>query len=444
MSWGNNIILGCLALFSLSTLFLFYVTPTPESHLEIDSAGYERTATYFAQTSRIVDPATPSCHPVQTLAYPFFVGMIYKIFGHSYGFVVLMQLILAMVCGLLIYHAAVLIGGEQAGLYVLVLWSINLGFLVYVQFLLTEILLVTFLLGFIERFVLFLCTKKKSALFTALLMLGVSVVVKPAALLFIFPLAFLLLFFVSGAWWARIKIASLGVLCFLLPVVGYMTSNKIRFGHFSIAPMTNEILYRYFSAKVKAKLEGKNYEKVLEQEQWCTENDLLNDNGWQKSKKFLINAAYQHPLVVLHIWFTNVVKTWFGLFTTQLKVLLDPAIRGGDCSFFKVEGTTFIARLWNYITFGDSVWLKIIAGLEFLWTMLRYFLLLFALWIFFLREKYSLLAFCITYFFYFTLITGHDGCGRYRMMVEPLILILVAVAVQDLLKKCTILRVDDR
>ena len=68
---ANKVVVGSITLFSLITLILFWLTPTPAAHLEIDSAGYERTATYFAQTSHILDPATPTCHPVQTLAYPF-------------------------------------------------------------------------------------------------------------------------------------------------------------------------------------------------------------------------------------------------------------------------------------------------------------------------------------------------------------------------------------
>jgi 4-amino-4-deoxy-L-arabinose transferase-like glycosyltransferase len=413
---------------------LYQLTPNQESHLEIDSHGYERTATYFAATSQLTDPATPNCHPVQTLAYPLFLGMIYKIFGHSYAWVVMMQLLLAVLCGLLIFYATQQIAGLIAAFFALFFWATDFGFLIYVQFLLTEMLLVTFLTAFMYQLILVWRTKDIRHVLSSGFLLGFSVVVKPAGIFFIIPLAGIFLLFLSAPFAQRMIKTGLLIAAFAAPIAGYMIHNKVRFGHFTIAPMANEILYRYFTAKVQAQIEGTNYEDILVQRQWCTTEDLLDDTGWESSRTFLHNALWQHPFVILKLWFSNVIKTWFGLFSTQWKVLLDSTIRGGDCSFFKMSGHSFMLRLYQYITCSSLWWLSIISLLEALCLLLKYCLVSLGLWQLWRDKKHFILSFCAIYFSYFTLVTGHDGCCRYRMMIEPLLIITSAIGMHTLLK----------
>lgn len=428
-----------LAIFSALTVLLFFLTPTPSAHLEIDSCGYERLGTHFASTGHLVDPLNPTHHPIQTLAYPFFLGVIYKIFGHSYAWVVVMQWLLALLCGAMIFRTTRRLADRTTANIALFLWAVNLGFLVYVQFLLTEILLVTFLLAFVDRFVVFLDTKKLNTLAISCFFLGCSVVVKPAALFFIAPLMVLVM---CGRYRSS-KALSRGIialLAFSVPLLTYMTSNKIRFGHFAIAPMSNEILYRYFAAKIKAKLEHKKYEEVLVSEQWCADEDLLSENAWQASKKFMLQTTREHPGMVIGLWLTNVLKTWLGLFTTQLKVLLDPSVKGGDCSFFKMAGTGWCSCACAYITFGNIPALRVVALLEAVWMLVRYLLVLCALLWLVWTKKYFTAIFFAAYLAYFTLVTGHDGCCRYRMMIEPVLIIMTAYGIRVFLKICGMLR----
>ncbi len=421
-----------LLVFAVLTTLLFLAVPTPQGHLEIDSHGYERLATHFEQTGQLLDPLKPTCHPIQTLGYPLFLGLVYKVFGHSYGWIVFLQMLLAIACGLMLYSLTTRMVNTTTGLIVLGLWSINLGFLVYVQFLLTEMLLVTFLIAFLERFFAYWKTKNLYSLYFSGFLLGCSVVVKPAAVLFIIPLVIFLLLFMGGRWQRRVRTAALFALSFYLPVTGYMMSNKLRFEHFNIAPMTDEILYRYFAAKIKAKVEGKSYEDVLQNEQWCTKTDLLDGSGWEASKKFVHEAVWKHPLVIVELWFTNVLKTWLGLFTTQLKVLLDPSVGGGDCSFFKMSGQTAIERAAAYIFYGQVRWLGWFALAEALWTAIRLFLVAVGLWYLWQTKNYTTLVFFVLYLGYFSLITGHDGCCRYRMMIEPVLLVCAGMGISRL------------
>jgi len=124
-----------------------------------------------------------------------------------------------------------------------------------------------------------------------------------------------------------------------------------------------------------------------------------------------------------------------GLFVTNLKVLVEPNIRGGDISFFKIKGSCW-ERIANYITTGtQQKWIWFIGIFEAIWLFARYVLCFFTLYSMALQRKLSLLCFFCSYLFYFSMITGHDGCARFRMMFEFLLIILAALGVVICLKK---------
>jgi hypothetical protein len=123
----------------------------------------------------------------------------------------------------------------------------------------------------------------------------------------------------------------------------------------------------------------------------------------------------------------NVMKTFLGLYTNHLKVLLYDKIKGGMCSFFTLSGNYF-QRAWKYITFGTDSWFIIGLGIiEVIWQILRYCWIIIAFIYFILRKKWSLFFLFGSWIAYFAGITGFDGCSRFRFMLEGQLLIIGAV-----------------
>lgn len=426
-AYSNRLSIVCAVLvFTVLTFLLYQAVPDPNKHLEIDSTGYERIAVHIAQTSRIECPVTPNQHPTQTFAYPVFLGLIYKMFGHDYAWVVLFQYLLALFCAFFIYQIALTLFNVTVARYALLLWSVNLGFLVYVQFLLTEILFITLLLAFLYSFVRYLKKYKIQDIALAGFLLGCSVVVKPAALFFVFPL--LLFLIVSHKKSKRNLIFALTMCAsmFYLPVTAYMLRNKICYGSFRIAPMMDEILYKYFAARVQAKIEQRSHEDILKETETFKGQHSFDDQGWKDAQNRFFRMIYEHPLALISVCIESVSKTFLGLFTTQLKVLLELDLVGGQCSFFKTTGS-LLQRAYAYITCGSqSPTLRAIGFIEALYTIIRYLLILIACYALLRRKEYMLLLFFFMYIGYFTAITCHDGCARYRMMIEPLLIIWTA------------------
>jgi hypothetical protein len=67
--------------------------------------------------------------------------------------------------------------------------------------------------------------------------------------------------------------------------------------------------------------------------------------------------------------------------------------------------------------------------LEIVFNLARYLFAFIALCWLVVRRRWFLFLFFSTYMFYFTLVTGFDGCARYRTMFEFVLLLLAALGV---------------
>jgi hypothetical protein len=64
--------------------------------------------------------------------------------------------------------------------------------------------------------------------------------------------------------------------------------------------------------------------------------------------------------------------------------------------------------------------------LEAVWSIIRLFLIVTALIYLALKKHIFELLIFISWIVYFPLLTGFDGCGRYRLVIEPILSVLAA------------------
>ena len=84
----------------------------------------------------------------------------------------------------------------------------------------------------------------------------------------------------------------------------------------------------------------------------------------------------------------------------------------------------------KYILFSFGTSLRILISLgiiEACWNMIRYLFVLLGLICLLFKRRFAAIMLLTSYIFYFSMITGHDGCGRFRVLFEFPLLILAAV-----------------
>ncbi len=430
---GFLFFLAALLFLGLSGL-LYYAAPHLQSHCDRDSAGYDRIARNFVATGHLADPVVRGSVPIQPIGYPLFVGLIYTIFGSDVRPIIFLQVLLALLCTCFIFLIAGRLFGVQVAVISLFLSAANLGFLVYAQLLLAETVMLTFLLLFFERLTAFMYDQKTIQLAYAGLVLGLSVLVKPMALLFIF----LLLPFIwfcpcrTASLRRRLSCVSVLLISFYLPLLGYMGYNYHEYSYFRYAPMTSLNIYQCYLSKVIAAVEKVPVEPVRTQTLAFTGLHGFDEAGWNTGRQLFAIYAQKHPLVFAKVWATNVLKTIFGLYATQLKLFFNPALVGGSHSFFKTSGT-FCDRCVTYIVGGSPNPIVVgVAMFEFFWNLVRWLLVFYALILLVRRSFWCLLYLFGAYTFQCAFVTGIDGCCRYRMTFEPILIMLAAIGIYAL------------
>lgn len=201
-----------------------------------------------------------------------------------------------------------------------------------------------------------------------------------------------------------------------------MTYNKIVFNQFCISTLDKVNLYYWFFPNVLAQKNKTTSDiertKLLKLSGGRHDFSVAGPLFWKN--------LLENPLLFLRVWLKNVFKTWAGLYTTNLKVLVEPNVRGGDISYFKMSGT-MLDKACAYITAGATKqWVKIVGYLEVFFNIMRYFLCLLGLFILLKTKKIDFFILSLLFLGYFSLITGHDGCARFRMMFEFLLIVLAA------------------
>ncbi len=417
-------------MFCALSWFFYYQVSSREPHCDIDSKAYLERGYLWYQTNRFVTPQSPD-QPYYALGYPFLIGMIYKLVGGpSMLALILFQILLSLLSMFLIMRSAQRLFGQRAGPIAAMLCAFNLGYLVFTQFVLTEIVLSFLLLLFFERMTAWLVNRHYSLLVYAALALGCSIIIKPAALYFVIPMIVWFVLFGPVSLSKRFIQALVFAFFFYLPVVGYMTYNAYAFDNFALGTLDRVNLYYWYFPNVLAAENATTSDSER--------NNLLALSGGHHDMAVVgplfWNKLLHQPFLFVRVWLTNVGKTLVGLYATNLKVLVEPSVHGGAISYFKMQGGVF-AKAWQYVTAGAThQWVIVVGMFEALWSVLRYLLCLIACIALLRRKDYAMLALCCLFIAYFSLITGHDGCARFRMMFEFLLIALAAGGIKKVLE----------
>jgi 4-amino-4-deoxy-L-arabinose transferase-like glycosyltransferase len=407
-------------------LVIFLQISKLNPYCDIDSKAYIEKATLLYKENSFTPTPLQSQLPYYALGYPMIMGIIFKIFSPEIEWIILIQILLTLLSAFLIFVTVRRLFNETVGLIAFALTCINVGFLTFSQFILTESFLALFLILFFERFTAYLCTNNRQNLCQAAFALGLSVLIKPAALYY--PILLLPLIYYTAPIKKKLNFVAFFLLLFATPILPYMLHNKVVFDQFKIANLDSVNIYFWFYPNVLAQEHGTSSDIERLKLQFIAGTDISspNNSGLATVQEMFRHDLMQKPFLFAYVWLKNVMKTFLGLFTTNLKVLVEPAVKGGDISFFKAKGT-LIEKAWLYIESGaTSNWIKAIGLYEAIWSIVRCILCFLALLTIFNSRRYALLYFISSYIFYFSIITGHDGCARFRMMFEFVLIILAS------------------
>ena len=439
----QGFVLTLLAVFAFFvSALIFNFVPSKKCHMDIDSPEYEKIALNFSQNGTLKHPERITSHP---LGYPLFLGIIYKFFDNSNSWAIFFQIILSILSMFLIFRISLLLFNYNVAKIALFLLSINIGFFVYPQFILADSLYTFLLALFVERFLKFFYTQNIYYLVMSGFVLGISVVVRPVALYFVWLLLFFMLFFCGQRFFIKLKNILIFSFCFWITVFGYMSYNYQVYGQMKVTSLTEEGIYHYFTRILLAEIKGISLEQADSHvgSLKCSKvrDCLWNKKSFNVKKEFLFGLMKRNQLLTIFVFTRTCLKVLVGNYSTQLKILFEEKLKGGECSFFKGRGT-FFQKLKSYVSCGTTSYPLIVCGwFELFYNFLRLFFVLLALIYMAMYRKIGVLCFSLLFLASFIGCTFFDGCARYRMMVEPLFLPLASFGIYVLycwFRKCKV------
>lgn len=410
--------------FVVCTVILFASVPSPWGHMRQDSPLYERIAHNVAAHGMLADPQDTSIPPVG-LGYPLLLGIFFFFCGTQYATVVLFNLLFALVLFFALYRIAFFMGGMRAGLIAPWLAAAHLGFLTYTQLMLTELCIVALITLFFERLVAWNASGRTRVVVQAALILGFSLWVKPIMTFFI-PVIVMVL--IGARIRAKALLAFSAALCAVL--APYVLHNYVRYGVVGLAPSAKENLCFYYAPELEARIRGESL--VIVQQEYANryvQFDRSQDAAWRRELALLWDMVLHNPWDALYTWCNNMLKTVCGLHAAVFKSLFTEDFYGCAGSFFAHDGS-LLQRAWLYVTAGvSSPWVLMLCMYDALYTWCMYLAVCGALILLWRRRQFFILTVSMLWYLYAVAVTGHTGTGRYRLVIEPLMIAMVATVI---------------
>lgn len=432
-------------------LLFLQVMDRPEVIFQPDSRMYAGLAEGIRQHGILCYPGSPGEPDMERMpGYPAFLAVILFLTGGSFLAVIGVQALLDSL-------SCVLVGvlGERvwsgAGLLSGILTAVNVNMITYAHFVLNDsVFLFLFLLA-VLGVLRFMQEPGWKLGVAAGALLGVATLVRPV--LFYFPL-FLLPFLWAHLVWGKgvspIRSAGhvlvVGVL-FAMLLVPWLARNQALGGRFQLTAQAGEHLSQYVVPFVWQYSRGipfiegmkkMNRDMALEAEKEGVDwKDLGPFERSDRRVAMALRILKKEPLsAVAKAWAFGIAKNLFAPAVVDLSYLLGIE----RPHFFYTEGTTLMDRGVNFVK-GMKGW--------FAWAMLASLVLmpvvrLVQAWglVAVLRErgKAWIGLLFVLIIGYFLLVSGPVGYAKYRMPFEPLLIVLLAVGLQEIASRFSVTR----
>jgi hypothetical protein len=416
------------------------VVSHPQVILQPDSRMYVSLAQGLLQHGTFCHSDNPmALNVVRVPGYPFFLASVLWLFQGSLLAIVITQILLDSLSCVLIYYLSdsVLAGtGFISG----ALAALNMGMITYSHFILTDSLFVFIFI--IILLVMFTFMGKPDWKLTIVLgvMTGIASLIRPVVIYLPVVLTiFLFIYFLIEKRYSLFKAISLIILMgsvFVLTLSPWLIRNYIHYGRFQLMAQSGKHMLRFVVplvwqySKGIPLVEGIKQASIAFSERAETEGmDLKKTSPFEKSDfqvKVAIDLLRKEPKsAILKAWFSGIAKNIFAPAITDLSYLLN--IERPHLLYTREK--TFIQRAKDFLQNMQGLFRCAVVASTVVLILTR-FLQLWGL-ILMVRHRVWYGAFLLLIILYFLIISGPVGYARYRLPFEPLLIILLAIAIRQ-------------
>lgn len=425
---------------------LFYFLPEPKIDgimpIMSDASDYDNIAMNFLKQHTYVDARRP---PV----YPLFLVATYLLFGHSPQIVIFFQMFLSALTCLFVYKIGKLIFNEWVGLFAGLLFAFDLTSIMYSNILMSDALFTLLVAISIYLFIKFLLSEKFKYVAFSATFLGVATLCKPVPAYYILFLSFLLGIFYKN----NTKKMFIGLIIttaiFTSIVSPWVIRNYIVYGCPSLR-IDHWLVELLAAHPIEVELIKQNAKTEQEKLQAADTayfeirrhypQDVSSIGTYKLAIKIAKKKIVEHPFIFLKVY-TRGIYNFFTLndYPNILKKLnIDDHKIAIKLKFLK---ELILEKGFSAIFGLNAIKVLIHIAVKLFFCFLQIISLFFAALGFYfgIKKKQPILMLLIFLtIFYFALISGTEGCARYRLPVIPFIYIIAVYGISSFFTKLSL------
>jgi 4-amino-4-deoxy-L-arabinose transferase-like glycosyltransferase len=438
--------LRTLFIFALGLRLLFFIQLRPwnpeverEIVMAFDGIEYHTLgqSIAFHGSYSILPDGSP--YELRTPVYPFFIALIYRLFGPHPWIVILFQLFLDAGAAVILYKLCCRLFKGRIPLIAGVLYAID-PFLIYYSNTLMSDSVFVFTLVCSAYALTNLLQQNHDRISPWKIILagglfGLCALVKPIAL-------YLLLFLAPGGFILHsgrknvAKFSFIFTASFVLAISPWLVRNIVEFN----TPMLSDSASRNLLVLDVPPLlvekqhldDGTVYELLVREADSLAAADgeqPATMNGFEKArywKRTALKYIHQEPALFAKYYVKGIVQLFVNLETKAFTRALH--LRGSNSGFAMLHFTnpvTMVRQWWNEKTTAEislgalvAVYLCLLYGFS-LWGLARSFH----------HEQKVFLSFCVMMILYFVVFTGVAGAARFRLPILPFLFVFTAIGI---------------
>jgi len=425
----------CVQLFSLALLiriiYVYFFVEASYFLLE-DQALYIRLAQQFPESGFL--GVTPERVP----GYPLFVFYIYTIFGESLWNVILMQIILDSISCIVIALMAKSLFNK--GFWIAgILSAINLNMIILSATVLTDTLFLFLFVLFLFSLFQYLKNERIKWLFLLILFISLATLVR-AVSYYLLPV--LLIGLVFWRLWQRdsiLKIGTLAALCLTVIAVLLGSIHHRNYQQYKSTAFVSQTGTAMLGWVVPATYQYSGQGSYQQGQKLARERLVLalqRDQLEELPTNPFENSSYRANVgkdILFEFGFLNILRAWvtgsaINLFAPS--VAFSPALRSMEhLSFYETKGNGIVEKLFNYIKNSSDFLYLFILAIGTIISVIFIMLALIGVFKMILILPPIKVATILILLGYFLIVTGPIVGVKYRLPIEPLLIMFVSYAI---------------
>lgn len=421
-----------LLLFSFIIRILIFVRFQPWNDLVVqnqilifDSLGYHNLALC------IKDYFTFCGDAFRTPGYPFFVSIIYAIFGSQPYTAIFVQIFLNLISIVLLYKIGKELFSEKTGFVAAVLFSLDLHHTIYIYYILTETIYTTIFLAALLFYVKAIKTSSIRFFILTGIIYGISTLIRPISQYYIAGIFLFTLMWYFKDWKSGIKVSAILMVAYFVAIAPWCLRNYSEYNHFALSNIKgyNLLFWNasyYESKRLKQPIDSVNANFKIE----------LQKMGWTPNSNPFDKEKYDGELAnkILKAHFTDYLKTHLiGTLKIHLsvgtqsltEVLHIPAKKFSEEDKYN-KGVVALVKKF----FAEKTIYEVLLGLFVaVFLAIVYFFTAFGIWRMIKEKQTLLMLFLLGSAGYFALISGIISYARYRLPSMPFYILLASVGI---------------